>query len=36
MNNNDDAETCTDFYCQSINWMMTYNAIGVDIGQKYK
>jgi hypothetical protein len=35
---NDNQETCTDYYCQSVYAMMpfTYNAIGVDIDKKYK
>ena len=38
MSNNDEEETIKDFYCQSIYALMpfTYNAIGDDIGSKYK
>lgn len=35
---NDDGETVTDYYCQSIYTILpfTYNAIGIDIDKKYK
>lgn len=35
---NDDGETVKDYYCQSIYTIMpfTYNAIGIDIDDKYK
>ena len=35
---NEDEDTCKDFYCQSIYAMMpfTYNAIGIDIDDKYQ
>jgi hypothetical protein len=35
---NEDRETVKDYYCQSIYTMLpfTYNAIGIDLDNKYK